>query len=213
MGQGINLVLLNHAFLMMNPSPQKLFWAKVRSILLLSLCSWPLMRGLAQTESAADGFWPQWRGPLLTGVAPHADPPVTWSETNNVKWKTPIPGEGDSTPIVWDNRVFLLSAIATGKKPTGPVAANAPNEIYQWIVICLDRRQGKVLWQKTAREEAPHEGHQQNNTFASASPVTDGKLLLAYFGSRGLHCYDFEGNVIWEKEDGFRRRIFTRSEW
>jgi outer membrane protein assembly factor BamB len=202
MGLGINLVILNHAFLMMNPSSQKQFQAKARSILLLSLLSWSLTRSLAQAESAADGFWPQWRGPLATGVAPHADPPVTWGETNNVKWKTPIPGEGDSTPIVWDNRVFILSAIATGKKPTVPVPANAPNEVYQWVVICLDRKQGKVLWQKTAREEAPHEGHQQNNTYASASPMTDGKVLLAYFGSRGLHCYDLQGNAIWEKDFG-----------
>ena len=157
---------------------------------------------MAQTESAADNFWPQWRGPLATGVAPHADPPVTWDETNNVKWKTPIPGEGDSTPIIWDNRVFILSAIATGRKPTAPVAADAPNETYRWVVLCLDRRQGKVLWQRTAREEAPHEGHPQDNTFASASPLTDGKLLLAYFGSRGLHCYDFEGKLIWEKDFG-----------
>src|SRR5665213_3263017 len=178
------------------------FCAQVRSILLLSLLAWPSMRSLAQAQSAGDSFWPQWRGPLSTGVAPHADPPLTWSETNNVKWKTPIAGEGNSTPIVWDNRIFILSAIATGKKPAIPVAADAPDEIYKWVVLCLDRRQGKVLWQKTAREEAPHEGHQENNTFASASPVTDGKLLLAYFGSRGLHCYDFEGNLIWEKDFG-----------
>jgi outer membrane protein assembly factor BamB len=130
------------------------------------------------------------------------DPPLHWSETNNVKWKTPIPGEGNSTPIIWGNRVFILSAIPTGRKPNAPVAENAPNEIFQWVVFCLDRAEGKVLWQKVAREEAPHEGRQQNNTFASASPVTDGKLLLAYFGSRGLHCYDFDGNLIWEKDFG-----------
>jgi outer membrane protein assembly factor BamB len=173
-----------------------------RSFLLLSPLAWPLRPAFARADSAADRFWPQWRGPLATGVAPLADPPMTWSETSNVKWKTPIPGEGDATPIVWDNRIFVLSAIGTGKKPNAPAGADAPDEIYQWVVICLDRSQGKVLWQKTAREEAPHEGHQENNTFASASPLTDGKLLLAYFGSRGLHCYDFDGNLIWEKDFG-----------
>jgi outer membrane protein assembly factor BamB len=161
-----------------------------------------LVAANARGGSAADRFWPQWRGPLATGVAPLADPPLTWSETNNVKWKTPIPGEGDSTPIVWNDRVFILSAVPTGRKPAAPASSDAPNEIYQWVVICLDREQGRVLWQKTAREEAPHEGRQQNNTFASASPVTDGQLLLAYFGSRGLHCYDFEGNLKWEKDFG-----------
>ena len=168
--------------------------------------AWLLAMGLTRQSALADSdavrFWPQWRGPLANGVAPQADPPMTWSESSNVKWKTPIPGEGNSTPIVWDDRIFILSALGTGKKPSALVAPNAPDEIYQWIVICLDRAQGKVLWQKTAREEAPHEGHQENNTFASASPATDGQLLLAYFGSRGLHCYDFDGNLKWEKDFG-----------
>lgn len=182
----------------MNTALRTRFGGLIPLLLLLAL----LTPGIAHADSAADRFWPQWRGPLATGAAPLADPPLTWSETQNIKWKTQIPGEGDSTPIIWDNRVFVLSAIATGKKPSAPVAADAPDEIFQWVVICLDRSQGKVLWQKTAREEAPHEGRQQNNTFASASPLTDGKLLLAYFGFRGLHCYDFDGNLIWEKDFG-----------
>jgi outer membrane protein assembly factor BamB len=187
---------------MMNASPLLRFGARVRSFLFLSFLAWPLRPDLARADSGADRFWPQWRGPLATGVAPLADPPLTWSETNNVKWKTPIPGEGDSTPIVWGNRVFILSAIDTGRKTPTPAGPDAPDEIYQWVVLCLDRATGKVLWQKTAREEAPHEGHQQNNTYASASPVTDGALLLAYFGSRGLHCYDFDGKLKWEKDFG-----------
>jgi outer membrane protein assembly factor BamB len=206
------MVLRHTAFVLktllpiMNTSPFFRYGAKIRSLLILPLVGWPLALGLAGgaalADSAADRFWPQWRGPLATGFAPQADPPLTWSETSNVKWKTPIPGEGNSTPIVWDNKIFILSAIGTGKKPSAPVAANAPDEIYQWVVLCLDRTQGKLLWQKTAREEAPHEGRQDNNTFASASPVTDGKLLLAYFGSRGLHCYDFDGTLKWEKDFG-----------
>jgi outer membrane protein assembly factor BamB len=190
----------------MNASPLSRLGANIRSFLLPRWLAWPLALGWAGqaslADSAADRFWPQWRGPLATGFAPQADPPVTWSETSNVKWKTPIPGEGNATPIVWDNRIFILSAIGTGQKPSAPVAANAPNEIYQWVVLCLDRTQGKVLWQRTARQQAPHEGRQENNTFASASPVTDGQLLLAYFGSRGLHCYDFDGHLKWEKDFG-----------
>jgi outer membrane protein assembly factor BamB len=190
----------------MNASSLLRLGSHIRSFLVLRRLAWLLALGWAAhaalADSAADRFWPQWRGPLATGVGPQADPPLTWSETSNVKWKTPIPGEGNSTPIVWDNRIFILSAIGTGKIPRAPAAPNAPNEVYQWVVLCLDRAQGKVLWQKTAREEAPHEGRQDNNTFASASPVTDGQLLLAYFGSRGLHCYDFDGNLKWEKDFG-----------
>ena len=150
-------------------------------------------------DPAAELYWPQWRGPLSTGEAPRANPPLTWSETNNVRWKTMIPGEGDSTPIVWGDRVFLQAAIPS---ETNAAAPQAPTEIYQFVVLCLDCASGQILWQRVARQEVPHEGRQENNTFASASPVTDGKRLLAYFGSRGLHCYDFEGNLKWEKDFG-----------
>ncbi len=182
----------------------------------------------ANSESDAKQFWPQWRGPLATGVAPLADPPLTWSETNNLKWKVKFPGAGDSTPIVWGGRVFILTAIPTGKKvepkpsptpdpstadkgsgkegrPRGPMNQEAPSETYQFVVLCLDRNTGKTLWQKVAREEVPHEGHQPNNTFASASPITDGRHVLAFFGSRGLHCYDMEGNLKWSKDFGHMR--------
>ena len=153
----------------------------------------------ALADSAGDKFWPQWRGPLGTGVGPQAEPPLTWSETNNIKWKLPLPGEGDSTPIVWADRVFVLCAVPVEK---GSDQDAKPNSTFRFTVICVDRPSGKILWQKVAREAAPHEGHQENNTFASASPVTDGKLVWAFFGSRGLHCYDFEGNLKWQKDFG-----------
>jgi outer membrane protein assembly factor BamB len=93
-----------------------------------------------------------------------------------------------------------------GRRPGGPGGgfgrAEKPTEKYQFTVLCLDRKTGKTLWQKVAREEVPHAGHQQNNTFASASPITDGNVLLAYFGSAGLHCYDLDGNLKWEKDFG-----------
>ncbi len=106
----------------------------------------------------------------LDGEAPHADPPVTWSETHNVKWKGGIPGEGDSTPIVWGGRVFLLAAIPTGTNAAAPAAPQAPTEIYQFVVLCLDRASGKVLWQRVARQEAPHEGHHAEQHFRLRLP-------------------------------------------
>src|SRR5437899_3479261 len=159
----------------------------------------------AFADTTADKFWPEWRGPLANGVAPHADPPLTWSETNNIKWKLPIPGEGDSTPIVWGDRVFVLSAIPVESEPADAASAKPANKTFRFTVICVDRSSGKILWQKVARETAPHEGRQENNTFASASPVTDGKLVWAFFGSRGLHCYDFDGNLKWEKYFGLMK--------
>jgi len=170
--------------------------------------------------------WPQWRGPLANGVAPQADPPLEWSETKNVKWKVKVPGKGTATPIVWGDRVFILTAIAPEKKTeTQPTAApntdastggeagrrrggggfgrgEKPTEVHEFAVLCLDRKTGKTLWQKAAKQEIPHEGHHQDHGFASASPVTDGEVLLAYFGSRGLHCYDMDGNLKWSKDFG-----------
>ena len=153
-------------------------------------------------DTAAERFWPQWRGPLGNGVAPLADPPLTWSETNNIAWKLALPGEGDSTPIVWGDRLFLLSAVPVGE---GTKNEAAPNGTFRFTVKCIRRDTGKVLWEKVAREAAPHEGRQENNTFASASPVTDGKSIWAFFGSRGLHCYDWEGNLKWEKDFGLMK--------
>ena len=155
----------------------------------------------AIADSDAEKFWPQWRGPLGTGFAPQADPPLSWSETNNIKWKLAIPGEGDATPIIWADRVFVLSAIPVDD-PAVVNKEKAPNGTFRFTVTCIDRASGKIRWQKVARDASPHEGHQENNTFASASPVTDGKLVWAFFGSRGLYCYDIEGSLQWQKDFG-----------
>lgn len=138
----------------------------------------------------------------MTGVADDADPPLTWSETENLKWKASTPGFGTSTPIVWDDRIFLLTAIPTGKKSEAEAGGKPGMEVHQFVVLCLDRATGKTLWQKTAREVAPHEGHHPDHGFASGSPVTDGQVVIAYFGSRGLHCYDLQGNHKWSKDFG-----------
>ncbi len=179
--------------------------------------------------------WPQWRGPLGTGIAPNASPPLTWSETNNVKWKVRIPGSGSATPIVWENQVFVLTAIPSGKKveatatessapPAAPpgerrgggrggIRGPKPTEVYQFVLLCLDRLTGKVLWQQVAREEVPHEGHHRaDGTFASSSPVTDGRRVYAYFGSRGLYCYDLEGKLDWSQDFGDMQMVMSFGE-
>lgn len=204
----------------------------------------------AADAGAAAAHWPQWRGPLANGVAPQGNPPVTWSETENVKWKVKIPGRGMSTPIIWGNQVFLQTAIPTGKKveakpaaalgvpqafglaqapadppppgqeprrrrpggpgggPGGPGGGGGfgrgekPTEVQQFALLSLDRATGKVQWQKTVREEVPHEGHHRDHGFASHSPVTDGQHVYGWFGSRGLHCFDLKGELKWSKEFG-----------
>ena len=144
---------------------------------------------------AADGdrFWPQWRGPMLTGAALHGDPPVEWSEGKNVKWKVEIPGKGSGTPVIWGDTIFVLTAVPAG---------NEERAKQRFTVLAIGRRDGKVLWQRVVREEVPHEGTHQTNTWASASALTDGELVYAFFGSRGLYALDLKGNVKWEKDLG-----------
>lgn len=169
----------------------------------------------AQEEFASEKMqnWHQWRGPLATGAAPQADPPVRWSEENNVQWKVPIDGAGSSTPIIWGDKVFLLTSINTGKvdpdlpkpedQPDRPFGIKFPNTFYQFVVLCLDRGSGEELWRRVAIEMIPKQGHHGDNNFASSSPTTDGERLYVWFGSAGwMFCYDLEGELLWKRELG-----------
>ncbi len=176
------------------------------ALLMAAWCS----QAWAQVDPLAQ--WPAWRGPLANGVSPQGNPPTKWSESENIKWKVEIPGEGSSTPIIWDDRLFLLTAIKTDKvtadvpeaadQPNRPFGIKFPRNFYQFTVLCLDRATGKTLWQKTATERVPHEGHHPDNDFASSSPVTDGKRLWVNFGSNGVYAYDLDGKELWSKEFG-----------
>jgi len=163
-------------------------------------------------DSFADN-WHQWRGPNATGVSPTADPPVAWGEDENIKWKVAIEGQGTSTPIIWGDKVFVLTAINTGvKDPSIPDPEDQPktnffdikqpNAQHAFVVLCLDRNTGKEIWRQIATTKIPHQGAHNDNDFAPASPTTDGKHLYCWFGSAGLFCYDLQGNKIWEKKLG-----------
>ena len=163
-------------------------------------------------QSFADN-WHQWRGPDATGVSTTADPPVEWSEDENVKWKVAIEGQGTSTPIICGDKVFVLTAINTGvKDPSIPDPEDQPktnffdikqpNAQHAFVLLCLDRNTGKEIWRQTATTKIPHQGAHNDNDFAPASPTTDGKHLYCWFGSAGLFCFDLQGNKIWEKDLG-----------
>ncbi len=163
-------------------------------------------------ESFTDN-WHQWRGPNATGVSTTANPPVTWGEDENIKWKVAIEGQGTSTPIIWGDKVFVLTAINTGvKDPSIPDPEDQPktnffdikqpNAQHAFVVLCLDRNTGKEIWRQVATTKIPHQGAHNDNDFAPASPTTDGKHLYCWFGSAGLFCYDLQGNKIWEKKLG-----------
>ena len=156
-------------------------------------------RSSALPASSANRFWPEWRGPLRSGVSPTAKPPAAWSESKNVRWKVELPGRGASSPIVWSERVYVLTAVPADR------SAGARG-VHRFQVMALNRKDGKVAWQHTAREEQPHEGvHQEFGTMASASALTDGEHLIASFESRGVYAYDMNGKPVWQKDLGDKR--------
>ncbi len=194
----------------------------------LRLISRPLMVRAAVVLSFAasvavadDSNWPQWRGPLHTGEATRGNPPLEWSEDKNVRWKVEVPGLGKSTPVVWNDLVFVTTAVAT-ETPIAPAATPAPAAEgsrrgggpplpapkpgnLEYVVQAHNRSDGKLRWRKVVKVQAPHEGAHKDGSFASGSALTDGERVYAFFGSRGLFALDFKGNLVWEKQFGTMR--------
>jgi hypothetical protein len=198
----------------------------MKKIPLLIVCCFILF-SLVRAEKPGDNEknWPQWRGPYATGVSLYSNPPVEWSETKNVKWKIEIPGRGHSTPIIWGNQIFITTAIETdkvGKPKTGDegqqrthgwMQPRTTDKIHNFVVLSIDRKTGKVLWQRTVTEEWPEEERSHGlGSWASNSAVTDGKHVYAYFGSRGLYCLDMKGNLKWKRDFGQMNKRMTFGE-
>ena len=176
-----------------------------------------LMAVVSSVRTSAAENWGAWRGPSANGVASDdATPPLQWSETRNVKWKTSLPGEGSSTPIVWAKRVFILAAEKTDRLGQSATQqddrskTSAPEYFYRFLVLCYDRESGRELWRRVASEAVPFDGQHGTNTYASSSPTTDGKRLYASFGSYGIFCFDLDGMPIWKRDLG---RMRTRYGW
>ena len=173
-----------------------------------------LIHHLAGAQDLYQDNWPQWRGPHGTGVSPSGDPPLEWGEQQNIRWKIMIPGKGHATPVIWDERIFILTSIAISVRETGfwdriSKYFSDQNEdivntdrVHQFAVICIHRLSGEILWQTIVKEEIPKDGIHKTGSWASHSPVTDGEFIYAYFGSRGLYCLDYAGNLIWQNNPG-----------
>lgn len=149
----------------------------------VTLCA-PLLILLA-TVARADP-WPAWRGPTGQGHCREKNLPTKWSATENVKWKIALPDVGNSTPIVWSDKIFLTQATENGKKRS---------------LYCLSRQDGTKLWEKTVVFDGAETIH-KTNTYCAASPVTDGERVVVFYGSAGMYCYDFAGNELWKKDFG-----------
>jgi hypothetical protein len=143
--------------------------------------------GLLAASSTPGANWPQWRGPNGDGISPETNVPVRWSATENIAWKTPIPGESHSSPVVWEDAVFVTTALAGSQER---------------LLLRLDARTGKIVWQRTVVKAAPEYIHRENS-LASSTPVTDGERVFTSFqnGKRAdLQCYDFEGEQRWSAQ-------------
>ena len=185
----------------------------IKRIAILTICICALVTLAASAGQPADfeENWHHWRGPYAAGVAPaDANPPITWSETENVRWKVAIPGIGHATPIIWGDKIFIQTAVEGEKAESegddnpfsGFFGGRNDGPTYKFDLLAINRSDGSVVWQKTLREITPHEGTHRDATYASNSPVTDGEYVYAYFGSRGLYCVDMDGNVKWETDVG-----------
>jgi outer membrane protein assembly factor BamB len=153
-----------------------------------------LLIGLTALPGAGNGTkgdnkaqWTQWRGPTGQGYTSDTRAPLTWSEKENVLWKTTLPGQGNSTPIIHGDRIFLTAASRGGAER---------------YVLCVRASDGKVLWQRTAARDVPAERTHSWNGFASPSCATDGKHVYAFFGTPGLFCYDIDGKPVWKHNFG-----------
>jgi outer membrane protein assembly factor BamB len=148
-------------------------------------------------------------------VSPDGDPPLRWSEKQNVRFKVALDGDGLATPVVWGDRIYVLSAASLesgpGAKPATD-AAGVPLVRQRYLVAAYDRRDGSLAWQRVAVERTPHESRHLESGWATASPVTDGERLYAFFGSRGLYCLDLAGEVVWEKDLGRMQTLHAHGE-
>jgi outer membrane protein assembly factor BamB len=156
-------------------------------------------------SSALAGDWLEWRGPHANGTA-DSSAPLEFGDSKNIAWKAHIPGRGHSTPVIYGNRIFITTAVATGTaapagRPRGAGGGAAAGQEHRFLVMAIDRNTGKLLWERTAKTDTPHEGyHARYGSFASNSPVTDGQHVYAFFGSRGVFCYNLDGNLKWKKD-------------
>ena len=158
----------------------------------------------AHTEGKAE--WPWWRGPLGNGVSPDGDPPLRWSEQQNVRFKVPIEGDGLATPVVWGDRIYVLSALSLDGADKGARPAPKPSGTLiarqRFLVTSYDRHDGSALWKRVAIERVPHESHHLESSWATASPVTDGERVYAHFGSAGTYAYTLAGELVWKVDLG-----------
>jgi outer membrane protein assembly factor BamB len=181
---------------------RQLPWSGIAAVCAAVLCS--------AVAAAPPGRWPGFRGPEASGVADGQTLPDSWDVRTgrNIRWSVSVPGLAHSSPVVWDDRLYVTSAISSRADATfkpglyGQGTASEDRSVHKWVVIAIDRRTGRTEWQTTAYEGIPREKRHIKATYANATPVTDGARVVAFFGSQGLYAFDRNGRALWKKDLG-----------
>jgi outer membrane protein assembly factor BamB len=182
---------------------------------LVLLCT--LVGPVPAAEGETTVNWPSYRGPHASGIALGA-PPIRWDleSSLNVRWKTEIPGLGHSSPVIWGDRLFVTTAISGKTDPMlkvglyGDIESVDDDTVHRWRIYCLDKSTGKILWTRLAHEGVPKVKRHPKASHANPTPATDGKHVVAFFGSEGLYAYDMDGNLLWVKDLGVLDSAFFR---
>jgi outer membrane protein assembly factor BamB len=164
--------------------------------------------------------WPSFRGYCANGVLDGADLPDTWNVESgeHILWKYKLPGLGLSSPVIWGNRLFITTAVSEADDQGiktgiyGSIGSVDDESVHHWMVLCLDKNTGSLVWQRTAHTGVPRQKRHPKSTHANSTMATDGHYVVAFFGSEGLYCYDMNGNLQWQKDFGLLRSVFFVAE-
>jgi outer membrane protein assembly factor BamB len=160
--------------------------------------------------NTANGSWPSFRGPQASGIAEAQNLPDRWNGKTgeNILWRTPIPGLAHSSPVVWGNRIFITSAVSSEPNASfrpglyGDGDASKDRSRHRWMIYALDKHSGKILWERMAHQGEPIDKRHIKSTYANSTPATDGRIVVAWFGSQGVHAYDVNGRFLWKVDLG-----------
>jgi outer membrane protein assembly factor BamB len=165
---------------------------------------------LVPHQISSNGSWPSFRGPWASGVAEKQNLPDRWNvkTSENILWQTPIPGLAHSSPVVWGNQIFVTSAVSSDPKATfrpglyGDGDASKDRSQHRWVIYAIDKRSGKINWEQVAHQGEPVDKRHIKSTYANSTPATDGRIVVAWFGSQGVYAYDVRGKFLWKVDLG-----------
>ncbi len=171
-------------------------------------------------EPEPERQWPSYRGYYSNGVLDNANLPDSWNvETNeNILWKYKVPGLGLSSPVIWEDKLFITTAVSESDDEGfktgmyGSIGSVDEKSVHKWMIFCFDKNTGSVLWEKMAYQGVPEQKRHPKSSHANSTMATDGNYVVAFFGSEGLYCYDMDGNLQWEKDFGLLRSVFFVAE-